>query len=723
MEKAMDRIFIIFGLFLLPLISASVSVSVHAAETVSTLWGGKAGIAYDTGFANNVMKHSRDGVCLFDMELIENDAPAAGRSEKGTYSDMIWGDIRGRKVLHLDDPRAEKAWIVVFFYNGFTNPNIPKYPLKFSVNGNESSIGLWDFKKVIEGYRWVEFPAEWLRKGDNVIDLYCPEAASEEEGWELYISRADEFEPGGGDSTKAGSTSLKSFNSGKSWQKNPFGPAKDIRAEYSVRLSLDRYVKTGWLTTPVIDLWKSSSEDIIIPLQEIKKITLNCSADVPDGARVEYFLRKGTDPNPFANTWEHYEPVGNGQDVGLEIEGAEINRRYVQIKAVLTTDNPLVSPVVKSIDVTAELLRRVPELTNIHVTDVYNEPIQYSSVEWEWEQWDRPEFEELRKRENLDEIIDGSRTEFDAQVKILDHISKRWKWALAPVEFPAWDALSVLDRLDNYGAGGNCITFNNVIGGMCMAYGWQARLVNIVGHEIIEVWNDEYGKWVLLDGAFDPDTQNLYHYDAKTAEPLNTLDLHKYYLDYYFQGKAIDWMQDYTGYQDLKDGVPLQVKRGSLAHDMVSRDTGFICAAFMRMVPRNNWYAKPTPRPLNHGSSYWPWNGYVNWYDARTPRKRQYSWHTDRPRDMWPDLNKVYIHATSGFGNDRLFLRFETYTPNFSHYEINVDDTGWKEAPGRWTWLLQSGRNTVKVRAANKLGAKGKPSYIILNHADAPFGK
>jgi hypothetical protein len=85
-------------------------------------------------------------------------------------------------------------------------------------------------------------------------------------------------------------------------------------------------------------------------------------------------------------------------------------------------------------------------------------------------------------------------------------------------------------------------------------------------------------------------------------------------------------------------------------------------------------------------------------------------------------LNLVHIDAVQGFGNDRLFLRFETYTPNFSHYEVDVDDTGWKKTEGeRWTWLLQSGRNTVRVRAVNKLGAKGKPSTIALNHADRPY--
>jgi len=353
-----------------------------------------------------------------------------------------------------------------------------------------------------------------------------------------------------------------------------------------------------------------------------------------------------------------------------------------------------------------------------------NPPIKYSSIEWEWEKWDRPEFQELRKLENLDEVVAGSRTEFDAQVKLLDYVTKRWRHTSPTPEYPGWDAKSILNRIGNAGGGGMCIQFNNTLGGLCMSFGWQARLVNVVGHEICEVWNDEYGKWIFLDADFE----NNYMYDPATAVPLNMLDLHRGYLDYYFPGRSIDWMNDLIYWMPELDGKPLPVKRGSLSQHKAPNATklvltGWCNAAFMRMVPRNNWYEKPYPRPLAHGCSWWPWDGYVNWYDDRTPPKRQYTWHTDRPRDMWPDLNKVHVDMTQGFGNDRLFLRFETYTPNFSHFEVNVDDTGWKEAGERWTWLLQSGRNTLSVRAVSKLGVKGFPSSFVLHHADAPaFG-
>jgi hypothetical protein len=86
---------------------------------------------------------------------------------------------------------------------------------------------------------------------------------------------------------------------------------------------------------------------------------------------------------------------------------------------------------------------------------------------------------------------------------------------------------------------------------------------------------------------------------------------------------------------------------------------------------------------------------------------------------MWPDLNLVHVDATTSFGNDRIFLNFTTYTPNFSHYEVNVDGAGWQQVGERWTWLLQSGMNSLEVRAVSMLGAKGKPTELVINHADA----
>jgi len=577
--------------------------------TVTTTWGGDAEMAYDTGFMSMCMKHPGGGVSLFNIELIQNDAPGAGYSEKGVTSDVVWGKFQARKLVYLEDPRAHKAWLVIFIYGQ------GKYPLRFKVNGNQSQVDNWDMSKCRETYRWTEFPSKWLKKGRNIIELSCPEAQSEGEGWSLYIARADEFEAGGGDPADVGKTSFKSVNGGESWKESPFGPLGQTRAEYSVRLSLDRYVKTGWLASPVIDLWKGDSKDFIVPLREINKMKLTITADVPEGTKIEYYFRRGVEPGPFEETWEPYQFIGEGPSLDFEIGGIDLNRRYVQFRAVLSTSNPLVSPIVKSANVTAELLERVPLHKNIYVVESKNSDIHYSSTEWEWEKWDRPEFKELRELENLDEVVAGSRTEFDAQVKLLDYVTKRWRHTGPMPEYPAWDAKSIINRVNNAGGGGMCIQFNNTLAGLYMAYGWQARLINVVGHEICEVWNDEFGKWIFMDADFE----NHYNYLTENAVPQNLLELHRHYLDYYFPGRPIDWMSDMINWMPIdKDREP-PVKRGSLTDHEGTHLSGFINAAFMRMVPRNNWYEKPYPRPLAHGSSWWPWDGYINWYDEQTP--------------------------------------------------------------------------------------------------------
>jgi hypothetical protein len=683
-------------------------------------WGGTAELIYDQGFMHMLMKDSRGGVKLQDMDLVENDSPGSGMSEKGVWTDDIWADHRGRKILQLDDPRADQAWLVVYAAQSGI------HPLSLLINGNPSKLEPQP-KESNERYRWMKFPAAWLKKGPNTIEMYCPKASTQAEGWSIQIARADEFVDGGGDPTQVGETSFVSIDGGQSWSESAFGPEESTRAEYTVRLSLDRYARSGWLASPVIDLWRGDERvDFITPLREVQRMNLHIKADVPEGTRVDYYYRKGYRTNPHAPDWEPYERIGSGPTLEFQVGGIDLNRRYIQFRAELATDNPLRSPVIESAEVNAELRELVPRHGNIYVVEADNPMIQYSSISWEWEEAGRPEFKQLREQENLDEVVTGSRTGFEIQVRLMDYITRRWPHTEPEPGYPPWDAASIFNHICNTGGGGQCAQFNNAFGGLCMAFGMQARLVNAVGHELIEVWNDEFGKWVLFDADYDSN----YCYDPESGEPLNMLELHRLYLSYYYPNRPINWMTDTIDWETRRDNQLVPVKRGSRIWKEDTQfgkhgtPTGFANAAHIRMVPRNNWYERPTPRPLNHGSmSQWPWNGYINWYDPQTPRKRQYSWFTDRPGDLWPDLNLVQVDATQGFGNDRLFLRFDTYTPNFSHFEIDVDGSGWRKVGARWAWLLQSGRNTLRVRAVNRLGATGRPSSFVINHADAPFAE
>ncbi len=708
--RLLSVLFLCFG------IGQSLPVLAQQNTVDAITWTADAEEIYDHGFMHMVRKAPRGGVCLWDIDLVENDSPGAGHSRKGVDSDAIWGNIRARKILALDEPRTKTATLYVF------PTNRSPHPLTFSINGNQSRIGVNQLKGW-ETVRWVEFPVEWLKKGANTIEMSCPEAKSEKEGWVLQLARADEYETGGGDPKDVGKTSFKSVNGGESWKESPFGPLGQDRAEYCVRLSFGRHVKNGWLASPVIDLWRGDRDDPIARARTIRKFRLTVHSDVPAGTTLQCFIRKGTSPGPYSANWEPYELAGSGPTVDVEIDGGVFNRRFVQFRLELSTTDPRVSPVVKSAEIFAEFKEDfpVPLHRNIIMVKSYNPAVGYPSVEWEWESWDRPEFTRLRAQENLGPLVDGCRTQLEAQMKLLDYAAKRWRWTHPGAEYPGWDALSIVERVNKTGGGGMCIQENLFLIGMCQAYGWQGRLVGVDGHEVGEIWNDEYAKWIYVD-AFFP---NHILCDPATGEPLSYLEIHNRYLDYFYPDRPMDWATDYrvsaNAFKDRPDKPP--VLRSSLTYHRHEENayTGFMESRIMRILPRNNFYEKPTPIPLAHFGGGYYWQGYVSWYDAKTPPRGQYRNYTDRPRDLWPDLNTVHITTTQGFGNEHLFLEFETYTPNFSHYEVNVDRSGWKQAEERWTWHLVPGRNEIEVRAVSRLGVGGKPSRLVVNYVAMPF--
>ena len=700
------------------IVTAAISTNSMYADMATSEWKKNAETIYDTGFMHMLRKHPEGGISLYDLDLIENDAYGAGTSEKGIHKDAVWGENKARKILFLDDPRAHTAWLYVFPQRSL------KHPLTFEINGHTSQIPNTN-SKGWETVRWAEFPTSWLKKGENVIELSCPEAKSENDGWTLQLARADEFEEGGGDPALVGETSFKSVNGGKSWKKSPFGPEGNDRAEYCVRISLERHIASGWLESPVIDLWKEDSDDIITRQRTIKKLTISLKATEPEGADITYLIRKGTSPGYYSEDWENYDYIGEGAAVDVVIDGQKFNRRYLQIKAVFSTENPLISPIMNSAEVTAEFKESypVPRHKNLYVVDVYNPPVRYSSLPWEWEKWDRPELEKLRKQESLDTVVKGCRTQLEMQMKLVDYAKKRWRWTHPRPEYPKWDALSIVNRINKAGGGGMCIQQNLFFVGLCQAYGIQGRLLGVDGHEVCEVWNDEYGKWIYFD-AYYP---NHILCDSKTGEPLSMFELHNRYLDYFYPDRPMNWQTDYryglNVINEREDKPP--VMRSSLSfhdHDR-NKYTGFMESRILRLIPRTNFFEKTYPQPLSHFGGGYFWNGYVSWYDDRTPPRGQYAWHTDRFRDLWPDLNTVHIHVTQGYGNDRLFLHFESYTPNFCHFEVNTDDNGWVPAEERWAWLLIPGKNSVLVRSVNKSGVCGKPSKLVVNHVVMPLNE
>jgi hypothetical protein len=743
--------------------------------------------AYDQGFAQGVMRGPDGSVRLWNHVLVEDDGPGAGTSNKGSFTEAVYGDRVIKKMLPVDDPRCAKAHVV---FMTFSWGDLKKPPLVVTVNGNRAEFRYGN----TEQYGYIPIDPSWLRKGENEITFACPGAKDPASGYTFLIARADEYLAGGGDpsalgkneqtgstdgislivkgkaelspvASKApgvGTRSLISTNGGKTWSVNgkgldPAGIAgvstslfgqtniADIYAgasgdkggvvgEYSARLNLEQYIAGGTLVSPVIDLWAEPDKPAaLIPLTGVEKLVFSFRGETPPGTKIEWQVRAGLSMDPLrAGDWSDWVPLASGASATMEPKGRvpmppshwDPERsvtlpkvRYLQWRAVLSTTDPLKTPSVKSVSVDRDITRRMEVPKNIMVRSWHNPEIAWSSTGFTYQSADEPMNRTVIERDDLDAIAKSASGEFDAIVKTLDYVSRRWIWGEPFVEYPKWNAVDISERIQSLGRGGMCIQFAAYLAHALTVMGFQARHMNIIAHEVVEVWSDDFDKWVYLDPTQGVD---VYQYYIDSGIPLSLLDMHRVYYDMYGVKSPIDWMKQPSAWQTQKPDsskIPVSFSttdpRIELAHQGWS---GYYPnAEFLRMMPRNDFSTTTVPEPLQQGSIQWPWDGYLNWYDELALPKLQYARHTDRACDFWPSLNRVRFEALPEINGDLLYITMITFTPSFKTFQVKVDNGAWTDSDDRYVWRLHSGPNRLEMRAVSKFGVPGAPSSIELN--------
>jgi len=722
-------------------------------ETVTVSTDVDALAAYEDGFAYDVMRApDGQGVMLDDMVLIEDDGPGAGFSEKGTWKEEIYQGILVKKTFTLDDPAAFDAHLVFYMYPKNKDAKKQK-PFFVYLNGERFEGPPLSWHENM--WHWLRVPVSALRKGENTVILGCD--APKGEGYDLMIARADEYESGGGMYVREGNTALisagqmdvemdektgkirlisigknssKSVDGGKTWVRMKLGTTNDVVGEYTIRLNLRRYKREGSLLSPPIDLWSGiSGMERLKPSCRVSDLKLFCTGDAPEGTSITWQIRSADTPDMMSDEWGEFETVGNGPSIAVEIEGNGY-KRYIQWRAVLTTEDPLETPYIYNVKV-KRTLTFTPPRNRYYVWRYENVRHRYPSVTFSYEKWNEPKLKILRERLGLDKVIEGATSDWEIINRVRHHVSQQWHHGSPLPGYPEWNALEILDRRDRVGSGGMCIQFSVVFIQALASLGYQARHINMFAHETVEVYVDELGKWVHVDpeSVFDS-----YEYETTTGIPINCLEQHRYFLkeNGLSAENPIDWQATEPwatwGARGKVKGIPVPLD--------FSTFTGWIndperpdyppqhrLAGFMRMMPRNDYFSRPYPRPLAQGSTNWPWNGYLNWYDEATPRKLQYSLHSDREADFYPTLNRVQFDAVHTRNEEEIRVRMITFAPNFDGYEINIDGTGWRDSPAEFIWRLnRSALNTLEMRVKNKLGPKGKPSVIqIMYHYKEPF--
>ncbi len=670
----------------------------------------------DAEIHNLWMGDHHSGIHLFRGQVIENDAPGSGRSpDIEPLIDVAPGTVY-RKVLHLDDCRTEGAQLAFVATEELEHDST----LLVTMNGHAvqrppSTVACPDahqYSKLTAGNkswsRWyyVELPPEALKPGDNEITF---EAADGRPGWQLSVADYRNFAIGMEGPADLPDSSSFSTDGGESWEEE--------RGEYVVRLVLDRYREGGELVSTVVDSC-SADGDVIKQCMKVGDIRIAWDAQVPAGTQLVFHTRTGTTPTVSTDYWSDWSPCESGQSL------TDVRGRYVQWKASFHTENRGETPHLEGVQMEAEVEESGPQL-DVRVLKSSNERILRSSINFRHEDYHHPSLVELRKKFELDAVVAGAQTEFEMIERLL-------KWAylvpLGPCSTFPWNVLDwlVLERdetgqirmnqYENSRRDRMCLYSNVALVAACLSMGLPARHVNIhsegmTGHEIAEVWSNDYRKWVHLDA-----TRDYYWYDKATRVPLNTHEIRQALVDRLDRPER--WDRPYLFHQDLdalvKD-LPIAFREGCHP-ESVEEGAFYIFKTFchFRIVTRGDVFSRERPLPVSQGVEVWSWNNYLDWADERVPPLAHFTQHTNRYADMFETLNQVHYSLEGHEEPDVLNVSLETNTPNFECYLASVDKGPWTECASVFKWDVHLGMNSLQVRSRNSAGRDGIVSSLTL---------
>jgi hypothetical protein len=665
----------------------------------------------------------KNAIGLEDMVLVEDDAPGIGKPQGAT--DEVWFErlhqgIVVRKDLVLDAAAAKAAFLLFCGREATGN----KAPLHLSVNGYDlvrppTKVAHPEARHYyttdwggahFDNWFVIPVPTGVLQEGENVF-LFWTEA--EETAWEIMVAADSEYERGSVDRTAPG-RSARSLDGGRTWDTEHLGHQGSISGEYCIRLSLDRYAATGVYRSAVIDITGSDS-----PLKERLDIS-GCRAewelDIPPDCRVDIRARLGNSPLPDADDWGPFVAVDDDAHYWEKPDG-----RYLHFEAELSTAVPLYTPLLKGLRLETQI--RATATSTTHLASYCNGRVVRPSFPFVHE--DFAKVQPLRQQFELDRVVEGAAGEFDAQVRLM-----HWAYTvpIGNMDPYAWNYLDLpqaerdvngeLVRLGPYQRRrreGHCLYCNLTLVAACLALGYPARWVNVstkhtYGHEVAEVWSNEFDKWILLDA-----TRDYYLFDPETGIPLSLVETSQRL------GAALPapatW--DFPVQHWLPDGIqPSQMNvacpKGDNPYPVFDPQVGsedLVLIGHLQMPRRNDFASKPHPIPWRL-SSNWGSDQFYCWYGDALPRKREYAAHTRRWQDFSPSLNQSELFLSQTDKEGELHVEVDSETPGFAAFLVQVDGGDWREEKeATWDWLLHTGLNHLRVKVQNSAGVFGPESW------------
>ncbi len=626
---------------------------------------------------------------LDEGELFEDDGPAAGYSYRPN-EERLGGDVRIKKILHVANPAARGATLLIG----------PGGDLHAEINGQ--AIELKAASKAGNYWQAYVIPTEVLRAGANEIVLSGT--------GRVWIARAEDFAAGSPVSSlreaarsargpRHPGRSSRSSDGGKTWAVDHLGPAGDIAGEYYVRLFLDHHRPAGSLILPILDAGNLAGRTIAPPLTKPIPIRLDLDADPGKTGSVRLRVRTGTTPIPDGKNWSDWQDIVSGTEIRTP------TGRFLQIAVDLTTTNPLTTPRLKGLRLTASPTRGDDWAAKLKVVEVHNPEIIRTAIPFVYEPFDHSRLKELRTRFQLDEVVRGAKTELELIERLARWSAQRWERGHLAKEYPPWNALEILkSHADGTPIGGFCQQYNVVFLQACESFGIPGRAVSIGpgdhgakigrgGHEVVEVWSNQFRKWIYVDG-------NLAWYatDPDSATPLSLWELR----------------QRQMPVREGKPPAPIRVVHLREEGKRWSGLADWPPFLELRLIPRSDFLTRKAPLPLHQGMRGWFWTGHHVWTDPASPASLLYGRRVSERRNWEWTLNQARftLEATATPGEVRVHLDSET--PGFDTFLADIDGTGSKPIASGFVWKLHAGKNRLEVRPRNVAGREGIASRVIV---------
>jgi len=584
---------------------------------------------------------------------------------------------------------------------------------------------------------------EKLLKGGNELLIWTE---SDSTSWSILIALDKEFKRGSLTRTSP-NRSMKSSDGGRTWSDSRLGAMDSIDGEYCVRLSLDHYLPWGEYISPLLDL--VNGDDPIKRNALNLKISIWPELDEPAQTRAKVFVRFGAGPFIGDQSWTDWQPLERGREYSLD------DKHYLQWRAELATDDPLVTPLIRSLRITASWEDHSPNgNAGLHALVTNNGKIISLSYPFTFENLNHPGLKKYREDHKLDQIVLGASSEFEVMMRLLNWAYRvpltqngySWNWNDVTIVLPP-KAVKTIHKEAKQDAGEKlkysestafdmpqlngpffkarrmetmCLYPTQALVGALLSMGYQARHINInsegmSGHEVTEVWSNEFNKWIYLDPTID-----TYYFNTETGIPLNLLETHNLLVE---QMPRIEtWKRPFSPDigKEVVSHIKVGMRQGNNPFSIIysEGDNGGRWAletmGHFRIIPRNDFLSNPLPVPVHTGATCWGWDGFLNWYDDTFPKRDEYQRHTNRPTDFYQPLNqaKVFLNETDKPGVLR--VEVDKFTPGgFDTFLVGINDGSWvTQKESSWSWVLRSGLNSIKVRTRNIRGVLGPVSDI-----------